>query len=57
MIKDPVFLSSPVFPPTLPSKPSLSADRDDHLIPLLLQDNFTIRTMFSSITNTFHHLQ
>ena len=35
IMKDPLFLSSVVFPPTIPSKPSLSTNRDDHLIPLL----------------------
>ena len=34
-MKDPVFLSSPIFPPKIPSQPSLSTTRDDHLIPLL----------------------
>ena len=30
IMKDPVFLSSPIFPPQLPSKPSLSTNCDDH---------------------------
>ena len=28
IMKDPVFLSLPIYPPTIPSKPSLSTDRD-----------------------------
>ena len=32
IMKDPVFLSSPIYPPFIPSKPSLSTNRDDHLI-------------------------
>ena len=35
IMKDPVFLSSPIYPPFISSKPSLSTTRDDHLIPLL----------------------
>ena len=40
IMKDPVFLSSPIYPPFIPSKPSLSTNRDDHLIPLLSHDDF-----------------
>ena len=39
----------PIFPPTLTSKPSLSTNRDDHLIPLLSQDNFTFKTQLTSL--------
>ena len=42
-MKEPLFLSSLVFPPTIPSKPSLSTNRDDHLIPLLSPDNFIFK--------------
>ena len=48
-MKGPVFLSSPIFPPTLPSKPSLSTNRDDHLKPLLSQDNFTFKAQLTSL--------
>ena len=47
--KDPVFLSSPIFSPTIPTKPSLSTNRDDHLIPLLSQDNFTFKAQLTSL--------
>ena len=47
--KDPVFLSSPVFPPRRLSQPSLSTNRDDHLIPILSQDNFTIKAQLTSL--------
>ena len=43
IMKDPLFLASPVFPPAIPSKPSLSTKRDDHLISLLSQDNFIFK--------------
>ena len=32
IMKDPVFFASPIYPPTIPSKPSLSTNRDDHII-------------------------
>ena len=35
IMKDPVFLSSPIFLPKIPSQQSLSTTRDDHLITLL----------------------
>ena len=47
-MKNPVFLSSLSFPPVLPSKPSLSTNRYDHLIPLLSQDNFTFEAQLTS---------
>ena len=48
-MKAPVFLSSPILSPTIPSKPSLSTNRDDHLIPLLSQDNFTFKDQLTSL--------
>ena len=49
IMKDPVFLSSPIFPPKIPSQPSLSPISDDHLIPLLSQDNFTFKAQLTSL--------
>ena len=49
IMKEPVFLSSTIFPPTLPSKPSLSTNRDDHLIPLLSQNTFTFKAQLTSL--------
>ena len=48
-MKNPVFLSSPIFPPTVPSKPSLSTNRDDQVIPLLSQYNFTFKAQLTSL--------
>ena len=48
-MKDPVFLSSPIFPPTIPSKLPLSSNRDDHLIQLLSQDNFRYKAQLTSL--------
>ena len=46
-MKDPLFLYSPVRPPTIPSKPSLSTNWDDHLIPLLSQYNFFFKAQLT----------
>ena len=36
IMKDPIFLPSPIYPPSIPSKISLCTNRDDHLISILL---------------------
>ena len=48
-MKDTVFLPSPIFFPKIPSQPSLSTIRDDHLIPNLSQDNFTFEAQLTSL--------
>ena len=48
-MKDPVFLSSPIYPLFIPSKPSLSTNRDDHLIPLLSHDDFIFKAQLTSL--------
>ena len=48
-MKDPIFLSSPIYPPILPSKLSLSTTRDNHLIPILSLDNFTCKAQLTSL--------
>ena len=48
-MKDPVFLSSPIFPPKISSQPSLSTTRDDNLIPLLSQGKFRFKAQLTSI--------
>ena len=47
--KDPVFLSSPSYPPFIPSKSSLSINRDDHLIPLLSHGDFIFKAQLTSL--------
>ena len=47
IMKDPVFLSSPIYPPFIPSKPSLFTNRDDHLIPILSQDDFIFKAQLT----------
>ena len=49
IMKDPVFLSSPIYPPFISSKPSLSTNRDDHLIPLLSHDDFIFKAQLTSL--------
>ena len=47
-MKGPIFLSSPIYPPILPSELSLSTNRDDHLIPLILHNRFTFKAQLTS---------
>ena len=49
LMTDIVFISSHIFPSTISSKPSLSTNRDDHLIPLLSQDYFTFKPQLTSL--------
>ena len=70
IMKDPLFLSSPIYNPFISSKPSLSTTRDDHLIPLLSYDDFIFKAQLTSLymhptdysfrlytkTKTFSHL-
>ena len=48
-MKDHVFLSSSTDPPFISSKPSLSTNRDDHLIPLLSHDDFIFKAQLTSL--------
>ena len=48
-MKDHVFHSSPIYPLTLSTNPSRSTNRDDLLIPLLSQDNFTFKAQLTSL--------
>ena len=52
IMKDHVLLSSPIYPPFISSKPSLSTTRDDHLIPLLSHDDSSLK-IFSLQFNFF----
>ena len=47
-MKDPIFLSSPIYPPLLPSKSSLSTNRGDQIIPLFSHDRFIFKAHLTS---------
>ena len=47
--KDPVFLSSPIYPPSIPSKTSTCTNRDDYLIPLLSNGDFVFKAQLTSL--------
>ena len=49
IMKDPIFLSSPIDPPSKPSKISFCTNRDDHLIPLLSTGNFVFKAQLTSL--------
>ena len=49
IMKDPIFLSSPIYPPSIPSKISLCTNCDDHLIPILSHDNFVFKAQLTSL--------
>ena len=49
IMRDPVFLSSPIYPPFISTNTSLSTNRDDHLISLLSHDDFTFKTQLTSL--------
>ena len=49
IMKDPVFLSSPIYPPSIPSNISLCTSRDDHLIPLLSHNDFVFKAQLTSL--------
>ena len=51
IMKETVFLSSPKYHPSNPSKIPLCTNRDDHLIPLLSQDDFVFKAQL-----TFHYM-
>ena len=48
-MKDPVFLSSPIYPPFKSPKTSLSTNSDDHLISLLSYDDFIFKAQLTSL--------
>ena len=48
-MKDPVFLSLPIYPPFISTNTSLSTNRDDYLISLLSHDDFTFKAQLTSL--------
>ena len=49
IMKDPIFLSSPIYPPSIPSKISLCTNREDHLIPIFSTDDFVFKAQLTSL--------
>ena len=48
-MKDPIFLFSPIYPPSIPSKISLCTNRDDYLIPLRSNGDFVFKAQLTSL--------
>ena len=48
-MKDPAFLSSPIYPPIIPTKPQLSTTRDDYLVPILSTNCFSFKSQLTSL--------
>ena len=49
IMKDPIFLTSPVYPPVISPKDSISTQRDDYIIPILSTENFTLKSQLTSL--------
>ena len=49
IMKDPVFLSSPIYPPFISANTSFSTNRDDHFISLLSHDDFIFKAQLTSL--------
>ena len=48
-MKDPAFLSSPAYPPLIPTKPQLSATRDNYLVARLSTSRFSFKSQLTSL--------
>ena len=48
-MKDPIFLTFPVYPPVISTKDSISTQRDENLIPILSTKNFTFKSQLTSL--------
>ena len=49
IMKDPIFLTSPVYPPLISPKYSILTQRDDYLILILSNENFTFKSQLTSL--------
>ena len=47
--KNPAFLSSPIYPPIIPTKSQLSTTRDDYLVPTLSTNRFSFKSQLTSL--------
>ena len=48
-MKDPAFLSSPIYPPITTTKLQLSTTRDDYLVPILSTNRFSFKSQLTSL--------
>ena len=48
-MKDSAFLTSPVYPPIIPTKPKLSTNRDEYLTPILSTNRFSFKSQLTSL--------
>ena len=48
-MKDPIFPTSPVYPTLISPKDSISTQRDENLIPILSNKNFTFKSQLTSL--------
>ena len=49
IMKDPAFLSSPIYPPIIPTKPQLSTTRVDYLVPILSTNRICFKSQLTSL--------
>ena len=49
IMKDPAFLSSPVYPPIIPTKPQNSTNRNENLTPILSTNQFSFKSQSTSL--------
>ena len=49
IMKDPAFLSLPIYPQIIPTKPQLSTTRDDYLVPILSTNRISFKSQLTSL--------
>ena len=49
IMKDPIFLTSPLYPSVISPKDSIPTQRDDYLNPILSTENFTFKSQLTSL--------
>ena len=49
IMKDPIFLTSPVYPPVISPKDSISTQRDNYLIPILSTEKFAFKSQLTTV--------
>ena len=49
IMEDPAFLSPPIYPPIIPTKPQLSKTRDEYIVPILSTNNFSFKSQLTSL--------